>query len=47
MKFVMDNGLLALYLHCMQTSNIQMSQLWLFSQSRYVRFKNRDASKFT
>ena len=37
----MDLGLLALFLHCMHATYIQMSQ------SRYVKFENRDMSKFS
>ena len=39
MIFVMDIALLALFLHCMHAPYIQMSQ------SRYVRFENRDMSQ--
>jgi len=40
-------GWLALFLHCIHASYIQMSQSWLLSQSQYVRFENRDRSKFS
>jgi len=41
MKIFMDLGLSALFLHCMHAIYIQMSQ------SRYVKFENRDMSKFS
>ena len=41
MQFVMDIGLLALFLHSIHTSYIQMSQ------SRYVKFENCGMSKFS
>ena len=41
MKIFTDLGLLALFLHCMHAIYIQMSQ------SRYVKFKNHDMSKFS
>ena len=47
MKFVMDIGLLALFLHSNYISYIQMSQSRLLSQSRYVKFENSDMSKFS
>ena len=47
MKIFMDLGLSALFLHCMHTIYIQMSQSWLLSQSRYVKFENHNMSKFS
>ena len=47
MKIFMDLGLSALFLHCMHAIYIQMSQSWLLSQLRYVKFENCDMSKFS
>ena len=47
MKILMDLELSASLLHCMHAIYIQMSQSWLLSQSWYVKFENRDISKFS
>jgi len=47
MKIFMDLGLSALFSHYMHAIYIQMSQSWLLSQLRYVKFENRDMSKFS